>query len=113
MKEQEIHHCTRADAGLVRARPACTAIPPPRLCGLHLSNGFWQVGGDFRQSFSSAVDDVVAAGAGLRTLQDAARRRRGRVVTWTQRQKRSGITRRSRRMEAEGCRNSFRLSVQV
>lgn len=37
MKEQEIHHCTRADAGPVRARPACTAVPPPCVCVAYIS----------------------------------------------------------------------------
>lgn len=35
---------------------------------LHLSNGFGQVGGYFCQSFSSAVHNVVTAGAGLWAL---------------------------------------------
>lgn len=71
----------RADAGLGRTCTMCVAISLLYLCGLHLSNGFWQVGGDFWQPFSSAVHYVVAAGAGLWTLQHTACRRWWRVVT--------------------------------
>lgn len=77
VKEQEIHHCMESRC---RTFTTCAAISLLYLCGLHLSNGFWQVGGDFCQSLSSAVYYVVAAGAGLWTLQHTACRRWWRVV---------------------------------
>lgn len=52
------------------------------VCDLHLSDGFGQVGGYFRQPLPSAVHYVVAAGARLWTLQHAAGGGGGRLVTY-------------------------------